>query len=96
MIPNEHRWPDCTHRVTGLVNLAWCLRVCFFLVLGDADAGGAEAGKWRGDACQDVTEVTQLRHGLHDRRGCGNEKQDTNERELSRRVAYTGVNLWKN
>lgn len=69
---------------------------CFFLVLGDAEADGAEAGKWRGDACQDVTEMTQLRHGLHDRRGCGNEKQDTNERELSRRVAYPGVNLWKN
>lgn len=48
----------------------------FFLVLGDADADGAEAGKRRGDACQDVTEVTQVRNGLHDGRGCGNDRHE--------------------
>lgn len=67
-----------------------------FLFLGDVDAGGVEAGKWRGDACEDVSEVIQVSNDLHDGRGCGNGKQDTNERELSKRVTYIGVNLWKN
>ena len=28
-----------------------------YLVPGDANAGGVEAGKWRGDACEDVAKV---------------------------------------
>lgn len=37
-----------------------------------------------------------MSNDLHDGRGYGNGKQDTNERELSKRVTYIGVNSWKN
>lgn len=42
--------------------------LCFYLVLGDADTGRVEAQKWRGEACEDVSEVTQVSNGLPDGR----------------------------